>query len=146
VRVFDVRTGTEAFQINAYESTYRDSVRVALGDMNGDGFDDIITSTRTGTGRVRVFDGVTGERFSGAFLEIAAFGGRKARGAFIAAGDVTGDGRDDIIAGAARGGGNVKVIDGVSGAVVNGYSPFGKAFRGGVRVAVGDVNGTALPM
>lgn len=146
IRVFDIATGTE-FSINAYESTYRNSIRVATGDINGDGYDDIITSTITGNGRVRVFDGVTGERFTGAFSEIAAFTERGARGAFVASGDVTGDGRDDIIVGsgyAAAGTAKVRVFDGRTGASVITTEPFGTRFHGGVRVATGDVNGDGV--
>lgn len=148
VQVFDIASGQLIHSINAYESTYRDSIRVAVGDINGDGYDDIITSTRTGSGRVRVFDGVTGERFEGPFSEIAAFSEAGAKGAFVAAGDVTGDGRDDIIVGSgqgARGAGKIRVFDGVTGQAVTSAErqPFGN-FRGGVRVAVGDINGDGL--
>ncbi len=147
VQVYDISSGLQTLTINAYEGTYRDSVRVALGDINGDGFDDIITSTRSGNGRVRVFDGVTGERFEGPFAELAAFPEVGAKGAFVASGDVTGDGHDDIIVGSgqgARGGGKVKVFDGVTGALVSSSEPFGARFRGGVRVAVGYVNADGI--
>ncbi|MHA3773190.1 Calx-beta domain-containing protein [Verrucomicrobiota bacterium sgz303538] len=143
IRVFDVATGSE-FSFVAYEPTYRDSVRIAVGDINGDGFDDIITATRTGTGRVRVFDGVTGEQFSGAFAEINPFNGRAQKGAYVAAGDVTGDGHDDIIVGSALGGGTVKVYDGVTGSLLTSYEAFGKSYKGGVRLAVGDVDGDGV--
>lgn len=141
VRVFDIAAGAETLTFSAYGRSYRGSVHLAVGDMNGDGFDDIITSTATGSGRVRVFDGLTGERFQGVFSELAAFDGKELKGAFIAAGDVTGDGRDDLIAGSAAGGGRVRIFDGVTGARVANHLPFGSDFRGGVRVAVGDVNG-----
>jgi fibronectin-binding autotransporter adhesin len=147
VRVFDVATNTQIFAINAYDASYRDSIRIAMGDINGDGYDDIITSTRKTTGSVRVFDGRTGERFEGAFAEIAAFTEKGARGAFVASGDVTGDGRDDIIVGSgqgARGSAKVKVFDGRTGDLVSTSEPFGTKFRGGVRVAAGDVNGDGL--
>jgi len=141
VLVYDVATNTQLFQIPAYEATYRDSVRVAVGDINGDGYDDIITSTRTGTGRVRVFDGVTGVQFTGTFAQIDAFDGKKEKGAFVASGDVTGDGHDDLVIGSALGGGTVKIYDGITGAMVTSYKPFGNSFKGGVKVAVGDVDG-----
>jgi fibronectin-binding autotransporter adhesin len=147
VRVFDVATNTQIFAINAYDASYRDSIRIAMGDINGDGYDDIITSTRKTTGSVRVFDGRTGERFEGAFAEIAAFTEKGARGAFVASGDVTGDGRDDISVGSgqgARGSAKVKVFDGRTGDLVSTSEPFGTKFRGGVRVAAGDVNGDGL--
>ena len=143
IRVFDIATGTET-NINAYEPTYRKSIRVATGDINGDGYDDIITSTITGNGRVRVFDGRTGAPMTGAFAELAAFPEAGARGAYVASGDVNGDGRDDIVVGSgykAKGSAKVRVFSGIDGSVLSTNEPFGTKFRGGVRVAVADGEG-----
>ncbi len=144
VRVFDVTTGIEAESITAYERSYRDGVRIAIGDINGDGFDDIVTAAREGTtGKIRVFDGLTHARITvGESQEINAFTGRAARGAYIALGDINGDGRLDIIAGAGLGGGAVKVFSGLTGQQLDSdLTPFGANYRGGVRVASADVSG-----
>jgi serralysin len=85
----------------------------------------------------------------GAFsAEIAVFDGIKDKGAFVASGDVNGDGQDDIVIGSALKGNKVKVFNGATGVAVNFTSsgtdflqPFGDKFKGGIRVATGDVNG-----
>ena len=154
VHVYDPVTGLQLYQFDAYESKLRASVRVAVADINGDGFDDIITTIGSGTGRLRVFDGLTGTwlhdeaSYTGAFKnEIAVFSGKGIdKGAFVAAGDLNGDGHADIVVGTALGGNKVRVLDGVTGAAemfgtADYFQPFGKTFRGGVRVAVGDVLG-----
>jgi uncharacterized repeat protein (TIGR01451 family) len=155
VHVYDPIDGHQLFQFDAYESKYRNSIRVAVADINGDGFDDIITTTGKGTGRLRVFNGLNGiwlhdeSSYTGAFKnEIAVFSGKGfEQGAFVAAGDLTGDGRAEIVVGSALGGGKVRVFDGLTGQARSFggsdtfFQPFGKAFRGGVRVAVGDVLG-----
>ncbi len=62
-------------------------------------------------------------------------------GVRYATGDVTGDGRDDLVVAAGPGGGpHVKVYDGATGDVVRQFMAFDPAFRGGVEIAVGDVN------
>jgi hypothetical protein len=59
----------------------------------------------------------------------------------VAVGDVTGDGRSDVVAGAGPGGGpHIMVYDGVSGAVVRSFFAFDPGFTGGVSVAVGFFN------
>jgi uncharacterized repeat protein (TIGR01451 family) len=155
IQVFDRATGLEIRSFLAYEPEYRDSIRVAVGDFNNDGIDDIATTTQGGTGRLRVFDGKTGEQFDGGPFaeEIAVFNGTTEKGAFVAAGDVNGDGYQDIVIGSALGGGKVKVYSGrpvpsntddissLPAEVIKEYTPFGAKFKGGVRVAVGDVNG-----
>lgn len=147
VRVFDIATGAE-MSFQPYGATYKQSIRIAVGDINGDGYDDIITSTITGNGQVRVFDGQTLQRMGGVFAEdIAAFPEKGARGAYVASGDVNGDGRDDIIVGSGyRAGGDalVRVFSGQNGQLLNTSTPFGTKFHGGVRVAVGDVNGDGV--
>jgi len=58
----------------------------------------------------------------------------------VAAGDVDGDGVDEIVTGAGFGGGpHVRVFT-IEGAVLGQFFAFNKDARGGVRVAVGDVN------
>ena len=94
VRIFDSATGEEQQPIMAYEKSYRDGVRVAVGDINGDGNDDIVTATRSGTGRIRAFDGLTHQRISFDDLnEIQAFTGKNAHGAYVALGDFYGENR-----------------------------------------------------
>ena len=139
IRVFDFATGGEKFRQFAYESSFTGGVRVATGDVNGDGIEDIVTSTGVGGGpRVRVFSGVDGSVLSDQFVYESTFRG----GVFVAVGDVNGDGRADIIVGAEIGGGpRVRVLDGVTGAELMNFFAFDANQRGGVRVASADFNG-----
>lgn len=121
----------------AYDQGFRGGVRVATGDVNGDGVSDIITGTGVGGGHVKVFDGVTGIESQSFFAFGAAFSG----GVTVAAGDVNGDGKDDIITGAGPGGGpHVKVFSGADGSELSSFFAFDAGFQGGVFVAAGDVD------
>jgi protocatechuate 3,4-dioxygenase beta subunit len=138
LRVFDFATGGEKFRQFAYESSFTGGVRVATGDVNGDGIEDVVTSTGVGGGpRVRVFSGVDGRVLSDQFVYESTFRG----GVFVAAGDVNGDGRADVIAGAEVGGGpRVRALDGVTGTELMNFFAFDANQRGGVRVAAADFN------
>jgi phosphodiesterase/alkaline phosphatase D-like protein len=60
----------------------------------------------------------------------------------VAYGDLNNDGVKDIVAGAGPGGGpHVKVFDGLSGKEIVSFFAYDASFRGGVNVAVGDLNG-----
>ncbi len=132
-----------AFDFPAYPAGFTGGVRVATGDVNNDGVVDIITGAGPGAGpQVKVFDGVTGIELEDFFAFNPGFTG----GVFVAAGDVTGDGLDDIITGADAGGGpQVRVFDATNTTTpLFDFLAFDPAFTGGVRVAAGDVNGDGL--
>jgi len=144
VKVFDATTGALKFHFLAYDAGFRGGVRVAVGDVNGDGTDDIITGAGPGGGpQVRVFDGLTGQPLAGTLgsffgISPSSFSG----GVFVAAGDVDGDGRADIIVGADAGGGpQVNVFSGRTGAVLHTFNALPATFSGGVRVGAGDTDG-----
>jgi hypothetical protein len=62
-------------------------------------------------------------------------------GVFVAAGDVDGDGRADIITGADAGGGpHVLAFSGVDGHVLRSFFAYDPGFSGGVRVAAADLD------
>jgi hypothetical protein len=91
-----------------------------------------------GPPEVKVYDAVTGAmRFDFLAYDPSFLGGVS-----VAIGDVTGDGVPDIITGAGPGGGpHVKVFDGVTGAEVRSFFAYESSFRGGVSVAVADLDG-----
>ncbi|EMI19470.1 hemolysin-type calcium-binding region domain protein [Rhodopirellula maiorica SM1] len=140
VKVFEP-DGTETFSFFPYSPTFTGGVRVATGDVNGDGTPDIITGAGPGGGpHVKVFDGTSGATLHSFFAYEPQFTG----GVFVASGDVTGDGIADVITGAGPGGGpHVKVFSGSDGAELASFFAFNNSFSGGVRVATGDVNGDA---
>ena len=123
-------------------SGFTGGVRVAAGDVNGDGVNDIIAAAGPGGvgGHVKVFDGDNGALIN-SFFAYDGFAG----GVFVAAGDVNGDGIDDIVTGADAGsvGGHVKVFDGDNGALLRSFFAY-PGFTGGVRVAAADFNGDAI--
>src|SRR5207244_1839112 len=94
----------------AYDAGFQSGVHVATADVNGDGVLDVITGAGSGGGpHVKIFDGATGDVIASFFAYDPGFRG----GVNVAAGDVNGDGKADIITGAGPGGGpHVKVFDG----------------------------------
>jgi hypothetical protein len=133
----ETHTITDIFAPN-----YRGGVRVAVGDVTGDGVDDIIAGAGLGgRAKVRVFDGVTFEPVAGVLGDLSAFSTSYRGGVFVAAGDVDGDGRADVVVTPSAGSTNqVRIFSGADGSLLNSFRAFGKG-AGGVRVAVGDVNG-----
>lgn len=139
VKVYDAASGAEKMSIMAYDSAFTGGVRVAVGDVNGDGTPDIITAPGAGGGPdIHVFDGASGQLIRQFF----AFDPRFAKGEFVASGDVNGDGASDIIVGADQGGGpNVVVFSGNDNSILDNFFAYDPRFIGGVRVAASDVNG-----
>jgi hypothetical protein len=128
----------------AYDARFRGGVRVATGDVNGDGVSDIVTAAGRGGGpHVKVFSGADGAQLASFFAYDASFRG----GVFVAAGDVNGDGKADVVTGAGAGGGpHVKVFDGaalLAGTVreLRSFFAYDAAFTGGVTVAAADFDG-----
>jgi hypothetical protein len=75
-----------------------------------------------------------------------AYESRFTGGVSVAAGDINGDGRTDIVTGAGpTGGPHVKVFSGVDLTVLASFYAFDPTFTGGVRVAVGDLNADGRP-
>ena len=108
-------------------------MRVATGDVTGDGVPDIVTAPGVGGGPVvRIFDGVTGNMVR----EFNAYDANFRGGVYIALADLDGDGKDDIITGAGAGGGpHVKVFNGATLHTDFSFMAYDPGFTGGVTVA-----------
>lgn len=135
--------GNDTISFMAYQKNFLGGVRVAVGDINGDGFDDVITGSGFGTaGHVKVFDGTRLGRTNALLMSFYAFPGSFRGGVYVAAGDITGDGRADIIVAPDAGARPfVRVFDGKTGAEIRSFLAYPPTFTGGVSVAAGDVNG-----
>jgi hypothetical protein len=112
VKVLSGQGFNTLYDFFAYDPGFRGGVTVAGGDVNNDGRADMVIGTQSGGGpHVKVFNAVTGMEIASFFAYDPGFLG----GVYVAAGDVTGDGRADIITGPGVGGGpHVKVFDGVT--------------------------------
>lgn len=137
VRILSRVDGTELASGIPFDPAFTGGVRVAAGDVTGDGISDAIVAMGPGGGLVKALDGAN------LSIGIAGypFGPAFAGGVFVAVGDVNGDGRGDLIASQGAGGGLVHVLNGADASLIAAVEPFGPDFTGGVRVASGDVNG-----
>jgi hypothetical protein len=137
VKVYDPTTLQLKFTITAYDSSMTGGVRVAVGDVNGDGTPDIITAPGKGGGSlIKVFSGVDGSLL----LSFNAYAPGQTDGAFVAAGDVNADGHADIITGTDVGAKPlVKVFSGLDDSLLGSFISDPTAGPNGVRVAAGDV-------
>jgi hypothetical protein len=150
VTVYDAG-GAVLARFLAYDPSFTGGVHVAVGDINGDGVDDVITGPGSGGGpHVKVVDGTrlgqllpNGEIADSALLyTFQAYDESFRGGVYVAAGDINGDGRADVVTGAGDGGGPaITIFDGKTGSLMYTMLAYEDSFRGGVTVAVGDVTG-----
>jgi hypothetical protein len=116
----------------AYGPFFAGGVYVAAGDDNGDGKADIITGAGAGGGpNVVVFSGVDGSVLQNFLAYTATFTG----GVRVAAADVNGDGRAEIITGAGPSGGpQVNIFANPGAATLDAFFAYNSAFMDGVFV------------
>jgi hypothetical protein len=142
-----------------FGAAYTGGVSVAVADVNGDRYDDLVVAATTGNPDVRVYDGkaFANGTFKSAnpnaslLAEFFAYGLNFNVGANVAAGDIEHNGYADIVAGATAGNPDVHVYRGFDIAQKqfdpNGKSllahwfPYALQFNVGANVAVGDLNG-----
>jgi len=147
IRVFDGKTLKPIKDFFPYDY-YQGGVSVATVDLNGDGYDDIIsgvTSAYPNTAanmpsHVVAFDAKTGRVLTSFY----AYDPRFLGGVNVGGGDVNGDGLGEIVTTPAFGaGGHVKVFSISPGGVprvIQSYMSTPTNFTGGVWVAVADFN------
>ncbi|MCW1930516.1 MAG: L,D-transpeptidase family protein, partial [Candidatus Kerfeldbacteria bacterium] len=142
VRIFQsTRTGVTTQQTSflAFDEDVTSGGSIATGDVNGDGKVEIVVGAGSGEEPwVRVYS-----RKGRVLSEFLAYASSMTAGVNIAVGDLNRDGIEEIVTGAGQGGGpQVRVFD-MSGdsQFTNGFFAFDEGFRGGVNVAVGNIDG-----
>jgi FG-GAP-like repeat/FG-GAP repeat len=147
VIVYDGNTKAVLRTINPFETAFTGGTFVASGDMNLDGYADIvITPDQGGGARVQILNGKTGLPQIGDFFGIddPAFRG----GARASLADFNGDGTQDLVVSAGFGGGpRVAIFNGLSllpggspGRLAPDFFTFEIALRNGSFVTGGDFN------
>jgi CSLREA domain-containing protein len=167
IHVVNGKTQGTIVNFYAFDPRFMGGVFVAIGDVNGDGVQDIIAAVGgEGGPEVKVIDGKklsqilpnTEVPASDLLADFYAYGPTFSGGLTLAAADINGDGHADIVTGAGSGGGpHVKVIDGTKlgdlqnnaeiadSALLAQFYAYSPLFPGGVFVATGDVNGDGVP-
>ncbi len=140
VAIFDSANNRLIRTITVFDPNFTGGVRVATGDLTGDGIEDVLAASGPGgPPTVKAYNGATGEFLFGFSAFETSFTG----GVFVSTGDFNGDNIADIIVSPDEGGGpRVRILDGKTQSTIADF--FGiddPDFRGGARTAAGDFNG-----
>jgi len=135
VRIFQA-TGKLLGNFFAYDKNSRGGVNVALGDVDNDSKDEIVTGPGAGQEPVvKIFS--TSGVLKRSFL---AYDKKFKGGVSVAIGDVNGDGQNEIVTAPGVGGGPQIKIFNSRGEVISSFFAFDKNYHGGIRITLSDIN------
>jgi ELWxxDGT repeat protein len=142
VKVYEATSGRLILNFLAFNPAVTSGVRVAVGDVNGDTFPDIIAATGPGAAPfVRVFNGISGDPLGGGVGAITPFDASFRGGVYVAAGDLNGDFKDEVIVSSGPGiRATIAAYNGAGGAEMLRFQTYPAAFTGGARVVAVDAN------
>ncbi len=132
------------------------AVRIALGDVTGDGIDDVVVGSGPGGGQVRVYEATPNGTAPVVLSKtLTPYGASYRSGVYVAVGNFDGDADQDIVVGPGSSNQPVRVIDyatsanNSAGTTIASFTPFYQAgqaskYTNGVRVASGDTDGDGL--
>jgi hypothetical protein len=152
-RVAEIRAfaadGTQRLAVQVYPSGFQGGVRVAACDFDGDGRADILSVVGPGGGpHVRILKFDAAGAFLGDLASFLAYDPGFVGGLFAACGDLDGDGVPEIVLGVDAGGGphvrTFKYTPGTPDSVTAfvEFFAYDPGFRGGIRVAAGNLDGS----
>ncbi len=135
VKVFSGTDGSLLSSFFAFDAGFVGGVSVAAGDVNDDGFADIVVSANGGAhGHVKAFSGENASELY-SFFAYDGYNGPLS----VAVGDIDNDGHADIITGAAAGTTHVKAFSGADGSLLQSFFAFTDS-TAGVNVGAGDLD------
>jgi hypothetical protein len=149
IKVFNLISGrpVEMASFFAFEPNFMGGVYVASGDINGDGFDDIIIGAGAGGGpRVKVIRGGSGYSMNSAIplMDIFAFDPSFTGGVRVAAGNRDNVAGEEVITAAGYGGGpNIRSFSAV-GQIIDNFFAFNTNINSGIFVGAGYVDGDGI--
>ncbi len=138
VRGFSHTGRFTGFSVFPFHEDFRGGGDVAIGNVDGLGKDEIIVAVNSeGESRVKVY------RSDGTVVaDFLAFAPEFSGGVYVTSGDINGNGKDEIIVGAAAGGNpHVRAFDGLGHYIGIDFFPFPFEYDGGVDVAAADLDG-----
>jgi len=150
VNVYNATSHQLVVSITAYDRRFLGGVRVATGDVTGDGIDDVVVAPGPGGGpHVEVFDGK--DLLNGKATVVANFSAYAPNftgGVYVAVGQIDPATKAlEIVTGADAGGGphvrTFAVADGTATQIagpLGSFFAYAPTFHGGVRVATADLN------
>ncbi len=151
VKVYSTATSKLVGSFFAFETSFGGGVRTALGDVDNDGFDDVIVASGPGRAtEIKVYKSiVSGGAIVGINLtpinDFFPFGANFTLGAYIASANMGGGPQSDIIVGAGGGAPRVIIFDGSNLNILSSFFAYDPSLKIGVTVAVGQVGGTTTP-
>ncbi|HCC22214.1 hypothetical protein A2480_01845 [Candidatus Uhrbacteria bacterium RIFOXYC2_FULL_47_19] len=105
---------------------------LATGDFDGDGTMELLIGSGPGRGSNIQVWGPNGRGFLG---EFSPFGNDSSYGVHLTTGDFDGDGRNEIAAATAFGGGEIGLFNGLTFDLLSSFRPFGDDYDGGVELS-----------
>jgi hypothetical protein len=126
-----------------FSPEFTGGVVTAIGDVNHDGFADVIAGAGQGGGpHIKVYSGAD---FTTVLYGFYAFSPSFLGGVTIASADINNDLYDDIIVGAGPGGSpTVNIFSGKDYSLIQSFLAFESTFSGGVSVAAGLINSDSV--
>lgn len=124
-------------QFLAYDKNFRGGLSLASRDVDGDGFDEILAIAATGgTSQLKIFNN-QGQLKKQFFVDSKTY-----RGGFnLAAGNLDGQGNDEIVVTYGAGAKPLIKIFNFAGKLLSVFYAYDKNFKGGVKVAVANIDG-----
>ncbi|MBI5731816.1 MAG: VCBS repeat-containing protein [Candidatus Magasanikbacteria bacterium] len=139
IKIF-TKDGSLKKSFRPFPAGYTQGVNLAAGDLNGNGNKEIIVGLAKNQPLIRIFSR-EGRLLSGGFY---AFPKKNKNGVNLAAGDVNGDGLDEIIAGAASGQPEIKIFNQRAKQIGRGFLGGSAKSKNGIGVAAVDLDNDGL--
>jgi len=133
VRVFDSLGQSIRNGFFAYDSSFRGNATILSTDIDHDGQTENIVAEGK---KITIYDSNNKPRYS--FLP---YGGNYSGNINFALGDLDNNGFNEIVTGAAKGGPHIRIFNHQGKLINPGFFAFDKKSKGGVTVAIGDING-----
>lgn len=136
--------GTLKIQFNPYPASRGIGVEVAVGDVDGDGVEEVLTMPARGPAQLRVFRYDAAGRRMNVVTQKFIYAQTQRNGFSISAGDLNLDGRDEVVIAArtyARTVSVVRLNESNQLTIISKFSPYPITFRTGITTAVADTNG-----